>query len=98
MGWLLVLFPVYLVGIPLYLLYEQALEIPVIGEILGNFVENIPEIVAWLQATLETLDIFHTLIPKVSSTVGKRWKLVREMGGSNYGKREKTEKKQHKRV
>lgn len=59
MGWLLVLFPVYLVGIPLYLLYEQALEIPVIGEILGNFVENIPEIVAWLQATLETLDIFH---------------------------------------
>lgn len=59
MGWLLVLFPVYLVGIPLYLLYEQALETPVIGEILGKFVENIPEIIALLQATLETFDIFH---------------------------------------
>lgn len=39
-----------------------------------------------------------TLIPKVSSTVGKRWKLVREMGGSNYGKRGKAEQKGHKKV
>lgn len=59
MGWLLVFFPVYLVAMPLYLLYEQALEIPVIGEIAEKFVKNIPEMIALLQATLETFDIFH---------------------------------------
>lgn len=47
-------------------IYIEALEIPVIGEILTNVAhfgdqisKNIPEIIALLQATLETFDIFH---------------------------------------
>lgn len=47
-------------------IYIEALEIPVIGEILTTVAhfgdqisKNIPEIIALLQATLETFDIFH---------------------------------------
>ena len=39
-----------------------------------------------------------SLIPKVSSTVGKRWKLLWEKCGSKYGKREKSVQKGGKTV